>query len=88
MKILIWLLLFFFVLWLLRSKLRAKTEAELSVAKERPEERMVCCRYCGVHLPVGESLQAGSDHYCSEAHMQAAGVRVDSSDEMKERRQG
>lgn len=88
MKILLWLLLFFFVLWLLRSKLRAKTAATLSVAKERPGERMVCCRHCGVHLPVGESLRAGSDHYCNEAHMQAAGVRADPSDDANERRQG
>jgi uncharacterized protein len=31
-------------------------------------EDMVRCARCGVHLPKSESLLAGGNFYCSEAH--------------------
>lgn len=34
-------------------------------------ENMVRCARCGVHLPQGESLEAGGLHYCCAAHRDA-----------------
>ena len=34
-------------------------------------EDMVRCVYCGVHLPKGESIQAGGQHFCSIEHRDA-----------------
>ncbi len=35
-------------------------------------EDMVCCAHCGVHLPAGESVQAGERVFCCVAHRDAA----------------
>lgn len=34
-------------------------------------EDMVRCVHCGVHLPKRESILAGGNYYCSEAHRRA-----------------
>ena len=44
--------------------------------QEKPQtppraEDMVRCAYCGVHLPVSESILAGKNYYCSDAHRRA-----------------
>jgi uncharacterized protein len=31
-------------------------------------EEMVRCAQCGVHLPKSESINAGGNFYCSDAH--------------------
>ncbi|MDP1634039.1 MAG: PP0621 family protein [Gallionellaceae bacterium] len=31
-------------------------------------EEMVRCAQCGVHLPKSESIMAGDNFYCSDAH--------------------
>ncbi len=31
-------------------------------------EEMVRCAQCGVHLPKSESIMAGGNFYCSDAH--------------------
>ncbi len=37
--------------------------------KEQPVvEDMVRCAQCGVHIPVGESIRAGSRSFCCAAH--------------------
>jgi uncharacterized protein len=33
-----------------------------------PAEEMVRCAQCGVHLPKSESILAGGNFYCSDAH--------------------
>ncbi len=33
-----------------------------------PAEEMVRCVQCGVHLPKSESILAGGNFYCSDAH--------------------
>jgi uncharacterized protein len=33
-----------------------------------PAEDMVRCAQCGVHLPRSESIMAGGNFYCSDAH--------------------
>ncbi len=35
-----------------------------------PAEDMVRCAQCGVHLPRSESIMAGGNFYCSDAHRQ------------------
>jgi uncharacterized protein len=37
-------------------------------ATPRPEEDMVRCALCGVHLPRSESLMTRGSHYCSPEH--------------------
>ena len=45
-----------------------------SIARERqvkpaaPEEDMVRCAQCGVHLPKSESVAAPGKYFCSEEH--------------------
>jgi len=36
-------------------------------------ERMVVCRYCGVHVPEGESVSAGGRVYCCDEHRRPGG---------------
>jgi uncharacterized protein len=33
---------------------------------------MVACTHCGVNLPQSESVADGDEHFCCEAHRQAA----------------
>ncbi len=55
------------VYWLLKSYNKQpppKTETKVS-------EDMVRCSHCGVHLPKSESILAGGEFFCSEAHRRA-----------------
>lgn len=36
-------------------------------------ESMVSCAYCKLHIPLTESLEQGSRHYCSEEHRRLHG---------------
>ena len=55
------------VYWLLKSYRKQLPEDE-----EMPvTENMVLCLHCGVHIPKSESLVAGNNYYCSEAHRRA-----------------
>ena len=33
---------------------------------------MVCCDYCGLHLPENEAFHSGETWYCCQAHQHAA----------------
>lgn len=57
------------VVYLLLRSYRRKSEAQ---DKEAVTEDMVCCAYCGVHLPRSESVQSGEKSYCSTEHRDAA----------------
>lgn len=46
-----------------------------SAQASRAARTMVACAHCGVLLPRGESLQAGAESYCGEAH-RALGPRA------------
>ncbi len=52
------------VYWLLKSYSKQPPK------KDNPEssEDMVRCSHCGVHLPKSESILAGGEFFCSEAH--------------------
>jgi uncharacterized protein len=49
---------------LLRSYRRQEPKQDVSA----PAEEMVRCVQCGVHLPRSESILAGGNYYCSDAH--------------------
>jgi uncharacterized protein len=49
---------------LLRSFRRQASKKDVSA----PAEEMVRCAQCGVHLPKSESIMAGGNFYCSDAH--------------------
>jgi uncharacterized protein len=49
---------------LLRSYRRPAAKPDTSA----PVEEMVRCVQCGVHLPKSESILAGGNFYCSDAH--------------------
>ncbi|TAJ76023.1 MAG: hypothetical protein EPO42_13530 [Gallionellaceae bacterium] len=52
------------IYWLIKSYLRQSPKQD---APESSEE-MVCCAQCGVHLPKSESILAGGEYFCCEAH--------------------
>jgi uncharacterized protein len=37
----------------------------------RPQERMVKCDHCGVHVPESQALRSGDQTYCSPEHRDA-----------------
>jgi uncharacterized protein len=56
------------VYWLLKSYRNQLPKDEGSSGQA---EDMVRCVHCGVHLPKNESILAGNEYYCSEAHRRA-----------------
>ncbi|MES2771968.1 MAG: PP0621 family protein [Pseudomonadota bacterium] len=58
-------------LWLWRKSGRAATD-RLKPPEQRPSERMLSCRHCGVHQPESEGLWVGSHYYCCSAHQTLA----------------
>jgi uncharacterized protein len=56
------------VYWLLKSY---RTQLPKDEEPSEKTEDMVRCVHCGVHLPKTESILAGNEYYCSEAHRRA-----------------
>lgn len=56
-----------FAWWVLKTyrKSMARKDAPPAAA---PED-MVCCAYCGVHLPRSESRVDNDDFFCSDEHL-------------------
>jgi len=54
---------------LIRSFLRQAPQDDDKVVAA---EDMVRCEHCGVHLPKGESVQAGGQFFCSAEHRDAS----------------
>ncbi len=52
------------VYWLLKSYSKQPTKKDETFNAED----MVRCSKCGVHLPKSESILAGGEFFCSEAH--------------------
>lgn len=72
MKILLFLIAVFVLLWLLRG----------SIGRRRPPSRppgpgadrplpMLACAQCGIHLPVSEALPGRGGVFCGSAHRTA-----------------
>lgn len=60
------LVLLFLAIFLLITRFRKKPPEPKP--PPAPSENMVRCAHCGVHLPKGESITAGQQHFCSDAH--------------------
>ena len=50
--------------WLKGSAARARNAG----SAVPPQENMVTCAHCGVHLPQSDSVAAGARFYCTEEH--------------------
>ncbi len=61
----IWLAYVLFKRWL-----AGKTQSPPGTSS-RPQERMVKCAYCGVHIPESQALRNGANSYCSPEHRDA-----------------
>jgi uncharacterized protein len=67
-RLLVLIVLIVAAVWLVRRALRpAKPKVE-PAQKKAIEGELVACAHCGLNLPRGEALTAGSALYCSEEH--------------------
>ncbi|WP_091937849.1 PP0621 family protein [Propionivibrio dicarboxylicus] len=69
MKLFVWFLLGIFAYSLWRAHRRR--QAARSARSARQTERMVRCERCGVHLPLGESVERRGTYYCCDRHADA-----------------
>lgn len=65
MSRLLFLLAVIIVVYLLLKSYRRQSPKQDAPTKA---EEMVRCAQCGVHLPKSESILAGGNFYCSDAH--------------------
>lgn len=65
MSRLLFLLAIFIVVYLLLRSYRRQSPRQNTLDAS---EEMVRCAKCGVHLPKSESILAGGNFYCSDAH--------------------
>jgi len=55
------------ILWILRKFIR-KDINDNNESSSTESEDMVCCDYCGLHLPRSESVIKDDKFFCSEEH--------------------
>jgi uncharacterized protein len=70
MKILIFLIAVFVLLWLLRGATARRGGPSARRPPAAPQE-MIACAHCGVHLPRDEALPGRGGIFCGEAHRAA-----------------
>ena len=68
MKYLILLAVIVAVLWLARGGKRRVASREAAKPPSLPQEEMVACSQCGLHLPRNDALPGRGGLFCSEAH--------------------
>ena len=72
MKIFIFLLAVFVLLWLLRGSQRRRTPPPQARPGSAPKPQpMLACAQCGVHLPRDEALPGRGGVFCGDAHRAA-----------------
>ena len=64
------LLAFLGVLWWVWKKRSVEPPQPPARRPDPQAEKMVSCAHCGLLLPESDSLAAGDDFYCCEAHRQ------------------
>jgi len=69
MKILLFLVVVFVLLWLLRGTTSRRRGG--GVRPPRAPQTMVACAHCGVHLPRHEALPGRGGVFCGDAHRTA-----------------
>jgi len=62
------LLLLALAIWLLLLRQYRRSVDEAPGAQPEAPEDMVCCAFCGVHLPKSESIFKQGAYYCCEEH--------------------
>jgi uncharacterized protein len=55
------------IVWILRKFIRKDINANNDSSFTESED-MVCCDYCGLHLPRSESVVKDDKFFCSEEH--------------------
>lgn len=70
MKLLFWLLLVFIIVgWLSRARKNGGHQPQMYKQPADGAEKMLKCRYCGLHVPASEALlHSSGDVFCSEEH--------------------
>jgi uncharacterized protein len=83
MKTLLMLLVALGAWWLLRGLFRDRVSGDTPAqdepasptctpgAERIPQETMVACTYCQLHLPRSEAVWSGEKAFCGQAHLQA-----------------
>jgi len=69
MKILLFLVVVFVLLWLLRGA-TSRRRGGVAPPPQAPQE-MIACAHCGVHLPRDEALPGRGGVFCGDAHRTA-----------------
>ncbi|HSC62240.1 MAG TPA: PP0621 family protein [Caldimonas sp.] len=69
MKILLFLVVVFVLLWLLRGA-TGRRRGDAPRPPQAPQE-MIACAHCGVHLPRDEALPGRGGVFCGDAHRAA-----------------
>jgi len=70
MKILLFLVVVFVLLWLLRGAMTSRRRGGAAPPPQAPQE-MIACAHCGVHLPRDEALPGRGGVFCGDAHRTA-----------------
>ncbi len=71
MKILLFLIAVFVLLWLLRGATSRRGGDATRRPPQRAPQEMIACVHCGVHLPRGEALPGRGGVFCGAAHRAA-----------------
>ncbi|MDC0576134.1 PP0621 family protein [Nitrosomonadaceae bacterium] len=61
------------ILWFLRKFIQKDINKNNDSASTKGED-MVCCDYCGLHLPRSESVIKDNKFFCSEEHYRLSSV--------------
>ena len=69
MKYLLFLVVVFVLLWLLRGA-TSRRRGGVAPPPQAPQE-MIACAHCGVHLPRDEALPGRGGVFCGDAHRTA-----------------
>ncbi len=65
-KLLFFAIIVVLIFWMLK-KVFQKDIVDRNISSSNNED-MVCCSYCSLHLPRGESITKNSKFFCSEEH--------------------
>ena len=71
MKILLFLVAVFVLLWLLRGATTGAAPRRRRARRRRAPQPMIACAHCGVHLPRDEALPGRGGVFCGDAHRTA-----------------
>jgi uncharacterized protein len=71
MKILLFLVAVFVLLWLLRGATSRRSGGAARPPPQRAPQEMIACAHCGVHLPRDEALPGRGGAFCGDAHRAA-----------------